>query len=92
MLSVLCHYHLGHVDETERKFKLLRENRSDMQINDNLSFQEFSWQILGICAEIIGKYDEAYQSCVQAYKSPRFCLDDNAPLLRCCLIYKLLHK
>jgi hypothetical protein len=36
MLSVLCHYHLGHVDETERKFKLLRENRSDMQINDKI--------------------------------------------------------
>jgi hypothetical protein len=45
MLLVLCHYHLGHVDETERKFKLLRENRSDMQINDNLSFQELSWRM-----------------------------------------------
>jgi hypothetical protein len=60
MLSVLCHYYLGHVDETERKLKLLRENRSDMQINDNLSFQELSWQILGICAEIIGKLYEHF--------------------------------
>ena len=93
MLSVLCHYHLGHVDKTELEFKFLRENRSDMQINDNFNFQELSWQILGICAEIIGKYDEAYQSYVQAYKSPRFCLHNHAPLLRVlCLIYKLLHK
>ena len=93
MLLVLCRHHLGHVVGRELEFKFLRENRSDMQINDNLSFQELSWQILGICAEIIGKYDEAYQSYVQAYKSPRFCLDDNAPLLRVlCLIYKRLHK
>ena len=93
MLSVLCRHHMGNVLGRELEFKFLRENRSNMQINDNLSFQELSWQILGICAEIIGKYDEAYQSYVQAYKSPRFCLDDNAPLLRVlCLIYKRLHK
>jgi hypothetical protein len=35
MIGMLRH-HLGHVDETERKFKLLRENRSDMQINADL--------------------------------------------------------
>jgi hypothetical protein len=62
MLSVLCRHHMGNVLGRELEFKFLRENRSNMQINDNLSFQELSWQILGICAEIIGKYDEAYQS------------------------------
>jgi hypothetical protein len=93
MLSVLCHYHLGDVVGTDTQFKLLREICSDMQKMDYLNFQEISWQILGICAEIIGEYNEAYQSYVQAYKSPRCILDDHAPLLRVlCLIYKLLHK
>jgi hypothetical protein len=91
MLSVLCHYHLGDVVGTEIEFQLLCEIR--MSYQEILCFQEISWQILGICAEIIGKYDGAYQSYVRAYKSRRFFLHGNAPLLRIlCLIYKLLQK
>jgi hypothetical protein len=93
MLSVLFHYHLGDVVGTEIEFHLLSKSWSDMPYIKEKSFQESYWQILGICAEIIGKYDEAYQSYVQAYKSPRFLLLDNAPLLRVlCLIYKLLPR
>ena len=85
MLSVLCHFHLGDVDGTEYEFQLLREQ--------NVTFGEISWQVLGICAEIIGKYDEAYQSYVQAYMSPRDYLKGNAPLLRVlCPIYNLKKK
>jgi hypothetical protein len=93
MLSVLCNYHLDDVEKTAITFKLLREMRSDMEYMKHVSNQEMYWQILGICAEIIGKYDEAYQSYVRAYKSPRFLLHDHAPLLRVlCLIYKLLPR
>jgi hypothetical protein len=93
MLSVLCNYHLDDVETTAITFKLLREMRSDMEYMKEVSNQEMYWQILGICAEIIGKYDEAYQSYVKAYKSPRFQLGDNAPLLRVlCLIYKRLQQ
>jgi hypothetical protein len=85
MLSVLCHYHLGDVDGTEIEFQRLR--------TQNVTFGEISWQVLGICAEIIGKYDEAYQSYVRAYMSPRVYLNDDAPLLRVlCLIYNLKKK
>ena len=85
MLSILCHYHLGDVVATEIEFQRLRAQ--------NATFGEMYWQVLGICAEIIGKYDEAYQSYVRAYMSPRDCLHDNAPLLRIlCLIYNRLNN
>jgi hypothetical protein len=85
MLSVLCHYHLGDDEGTEIEFQRLRAQTA--------TFGEISWQVLGICAEIIGKYDEAYKSYVQAYMSPRNSLNDNAPLLRVlCLIYQFLRK
>ena len=85
MLSVLCHYHLGDVDGTEFEFQRL--------LTQPVTFGDISWQVLGICAEIIGKYDEAYQSYVRAYRSPRNSLNGNAPLLRVlCLIYKRLPK
>jgi len=62
-----------------------------MPDKNQITVQEISWQVLGICAEIIGKYDEAYQSYVRAYKLPSVRLHVNAPLLRLlCLIYKLL--
>jgi hypothetical protein len=93
MLSVLCHYHLDDVVRTENKFQLLREFRSDIRKKDGIILEEMFWQILGICAEIIGKYDEAYQSYVRAYTSTRYCLHNRAPLLQVlCQIYKLLHK
>jgi hypothetical protein len=93
MLSFLCSYHLDDVEKTAITFKLLREMRSDMEYMKHVSNQDMYWQILGICAEIIGKYDEAYQSYVEAYKSPRIHLVDNAPLLRVlCLIYKRLQQ
>ena len=93
MLSVLSHFHLGDVVGTEIQFQLLRKICSEMSYIKQITVQEIDWQILGICAEIIGKYDEAYQSYVRAYKSPRFLLHDNAPLLRALsLIYKLLSK
>ena len=88
MLTFLCHYHLGDVNETEMKFQDIRKYRTG-----NSGDFEMSCQVLGICAEIIGKYDEAYQSYVLAYKSPRKFLNGNASLLRVlCLIYKLLLK
>jgi hypothetical protein len=97
MLSVLCHYHLGHVRTEKFKLQYLHLRRHsipfEMSHTNEITFQEITWQILGMCAEIIGKYDEAYQSYVQAYRSPRTYLQDNAPLLRViCLIYKLLQK
>ena len=93
MLSVLCHYHLSDVEGTEIEFQLLHEIRSDMSCVNKIYLERIHWQILGICAEIIGKYDEAYKSYVRAYKSLRFLLHDNAPLLRVlCLIYKRLPK
>jgi hypothetical protein len=93
MLLILCHYHLGDVEGTEIEFQCLRGIRSGMSYTKTLHFEEMSWQVLGICAEIIGKYDEAYQSDVRAYKSPRVSLDDKAPLPRVlCLIYKLLQN
>jgi hypothetical protein len=63
MLTFLCHYHLGDVNETEMKFQDIRKYRTG-----NSGDFEMSCQVLGICAEIIEKYDEAYQSYVRAYK------------------------
>jgi hypothetical protein len=89
MLSLLCHCHLGDVVGTYIEFQLLHEISSDKPYIKCLSLQERYWQLLGICAEIIGKYDEAYQSYVRAYNSPRGLLNDNASLTRVlCLIYK----
>ena len=88
MLTVLCHYHLGDVNGTEMEFQGLCEFCSGNAVD-----YEMSWQVLGICAEIIGESDGAYQSYVRAYMSPRVFLNDNAPLLRVlCLIYKRLPK
>lgn len=91
MLSVLCHYRLRDTVGTDIEFQLLQEIRSDMPFLKVLSFQEISWQIVGICAEIIGYYDEAYSCYLKAYKSPRFFLTDRSIVIRIiCLIQKLV--
>jgi hypothetical protein len=55
--------------------------------------KEITFQILGICCEIIGRNEAAYTAYVEAYNSPRVSLHGNAPLLRIlCLIFKLLQK
>ena len=92
MLSVLCHHHLKDTLGAETEFQLLQEIHTEVDYTHVLSFQEISWEIVGICGEIIGNYSQAYQSYVRALKSPRFFLTDKAPLVRIlCLIYKLLH-
>ena len=92
MLSVLCHHHLKDPSGAETEFQLLQEIHKEVDYTHVLSFQEISWEIVGICAETIGNYSQAYQSYVRALKSPRFFLTDKAPLVRIlCLIYKLLH-
>ena len=91
MLSVLCHHNLGDVVRARTEFQRISELR--MPYRKLLYLQEISFQVLGICCEIIGKYEGAYISYVEAYNSPRVSLHGNAPLLRIlCLIFKLLQK
>jgi hypothetical protein len=91
MLSVLCHYHLGDVVGANTEFQQIRELR--IPNRKLLSLKEITFQIVGICCEIIGRNEGAYTVYVEAYNSPRVSLHGNAPLLRIlCLIFKLLQK
>ena len=91
MLSVLCHYHLGDVVGANTEFQRIRELR--MPYRKLLSLKEITFQILGICCEIIGRNEGAYTAYVEAYTSQRVSLHGNVPLLRIlCLIFKLLQK
>ena len=58
MLLILCHYHLM-LKEQKLNSNVYVEFVQACRIR-NFTFEEMSWQVLRICAEIIGKYDEAY--------------------------------
>ena len=91
MLSVLCHYHLGDVVGANTEFQRIRELR--MPYRKLLFLKEITWQIVGICCEMIGRNEGAYAAYVEAYTWPRVSLHGNVPLLRIlCLIFKLLQK
>lgn len=93
MLSVLCYHHLGCTSDSESEYQLLQEICSDIPYMKVLSFQEISWQILGICAETLGKFEEAYHYYLKALKSKRMLLTDASCILRIlCLLRKLSSK
>ncbi|XP_062601319.1 uncharacterized protein LOC134263039 [Saccostrea cucullata] len=71
MLSVLCYHRLGDKPRCQQSLTDLRTLlHSDDRKNVPKIFREVSWQILGICQQVVGELREALESFQQALEQP----------------------